>query len=102
MMPADSQRRCRFAKFRLRRHSLSTPTHVTAPRIVAPVSRHLDVTDIGRTIAFYRDMLGFEIEAHAGHSAELTLGPARVTLGRRGPDDGAEARSILFFETDDV
>lgn len=75
---------------------------MTAPRIVAPVSRQIDVTDIGRAIAFYRDTVGFEVHAHAGHSAELTLGPARITLGRRAPGTTNDARSILFFETDDV
>ena len=75
---------------------------MTAPTIVAPVSRHLDVADLVRAVTFYRDTLGFEVHAHADHSAELTLGPARITLGRREPGAGTGARSILFFETDDV
>jgi len=75
---------------------------VTAPTIVAPVSRHLDVVDLVRAVTFYRDTLGFEVHAHADHSAELTLGPARITLGRREPGAGTAGRSILFFETDDV
>ena len=75
---------------------------MTAPTIVAPVSRHLDVADLVRAVTFYRDTLGFEVHAHADHSAELTLGPARITLGRRGPGAGIAGRSILFFETDDV
>jgi uncharacterized glyoxalase superfamily protein PhnB len=32
---------------------------VTAPTIVAPVSRHLDVADLVRAVTFYRDTLGF-------------------------------------------
>ena len=75
---------------------------MTAPMIVAPVSRHLDVPDIARTVRFYRDVLGFEVHAHAGHSAELTLGPARITLGLRDRGTKGDERSILFFETDDV
>ena len=75
---------------------------MTAPTIVAPVSRHLDVADLVRSVTFYRDTLGFEVHAHADHSAELTLGPARITLGGRGRGADAEGRSILFFETDDV
>ena len=75
---------------------------MTAPTIVAPVSRHLDVADLVRAVTFYRDTLGFEVHAHADHSAELTLGPARITLGRREPGAGTGERSILFFETDDV
>ena len=75
---------------------------MTAPRIVAPVSRHLDVTDIVRTVAFYRDVLGFEVHAKAGQPPELTLGPARITLGITDPTTAERNRSILFFETDDV
>lgn len=75
---------------------------MTAPTIVAPVSRHLDVADLVRSVTFYRDTLGFEVHAHPGHSAELTLGPARITLGRRDPRADTAQRRILFFETDDV
>ena len=79
--------------------------HVTAPTIVAPVSRHLVVADIVRTVEFYRDLLGFEVHAdqlRSGRPPELTLGPARITLGRRDPSAPPPERSILFFETDDV
>jgi len=75
---------------------------VTAPTIVAPVSRHIDVANVARAVTFYRDILGFEVHAHADRSAELTLGPARVTLGLRDRATKDDARSILFFETDDV
>ena len=75
---------------------------MTAPTIVAPVSRHIDVTDVARTVAFYRDVLGFEVRAHPGQSPELTLGPARITLGTIDPKEASVQRSILFFETDDV
>jgi uncharacterized glyoxalase superfamily protein PhnB len=75
---------------------------VTAPTIVAPVSRHLDVTDVARTVAFYRDAIGFEVRAQPGQPPELTLGPARITLGTADPETAARNRSILFFETDDV
>ena len=75
---------------------------MTAPTIVAPLSRHLDVADLAQAVTFYRDILGFEVHAHADHSAELTLGPARITLGSRDPRTGGDGRSILFFATDDV
>ena len=75
---------------------------MTAPRIVAPVSRHLDVTDLVRAVTFYRDVLGFEVHAHAGQPPELTLGPARITLGIADPTLTERNRRILFFETDDV
>ena len=75
---------------------------MTAPRIVAPLSRHLDVANLVRAVTYYRDTIGFEVHAHQGDSAELTLGPARITLGSRDAGAGAEGRSILFFETDDI
>jgi catechol-2,3-dioxygenase len=33
---------------------------MTKPAIVAPVSRFLAVADADRSVAFYRDVLGFE------------------------------------------
>src|SRR5262245_7100459 len=69
---------------------------VRMARIVAPVSRHLDVSDVARTVAFYRDVLGFTV-ARDG-PAEVTSGPARITLGAAT----ADARYVLFFEVDDV
>jgi uncharacterized glyoxalase superfamily protein PhnB len=75
-----------------------------SPTIVAPVSRHLDVADVARTVAFYRDAIGFEVHPapNVGQPSELTLGPARITLGRRDPTNTTDRRSILFFETSDV
>jgi len=76
-----------------------------APTIVAPVSRHLLVADVSRSVAFYRDAIGFEVQSHpaqSGQPPELKLGPARITLGRRDPARGSRERFIVFFETDDV
>lgn len=76
---------------------------MTAPNIIAPVSRHLDVADIVRSVTFYRDLIGFDVRTlRAGEPPELTLGPARITLGKRSPGSTSAQRSILFFETDDV
>ena len=72
--------------------------------LTSPVSRHLDVTDAAHSIAFYRDVLGFDVSRNASpeHVAELTLGPARITLGRVArPTDGGE-RNIVFFGVADV
>jgi catechol 2,3-dioxygenase-like lactoylglutathione lyase family enzyme len=72
--------------------------------IIAPVSRHLDVTDVARTVAYYRDVLGFTVakaDADADGPAEVTSGPARITLGSPNPRASGE-RSILFFEVDDT
>lgn len=83
------------------------------PRIVSPASRELSVADVDRSIAFYRDVLGFESRAPArgdGLSvvAEVLSGPARIQLSTAATagDSRGEARprgaAILFFETDDV
>jgi predicted enzyme related to lactoylglutathione lyase len=75
----------------------------TSPAIVSPVSRHLLVTDALRSVAFYRDVLGFQAREvretyGAPAAAEVVSGPARLQFGiHREP-----ARNILFFQTDDV
>ncbi len=73
------------------------------PIIVAPVSRFLSVTNVDRSIAFYRDVLEFRAVEHAVES-----GPARiefVTTDTAPDSTGVPRRrgsAILFFETDDV
>src|ERR1035438_5977967 len=67
------------------------------PSIVAPVIRVIGVADETRTIAFYRDLLGFKVIDQPG-PIEAVYGPARVQFERR--EDGPQ--SILFFQTDDV
>jgi predicted enzyme related to lactoylglutathione lyase len=89
------------------------PPPVTRPAIVAPVSRHLSVADLDRSIAFYRDVLGFDVRSVPEGDgvpavAEAVSGPARIQLclqddafnstGERRPRGSA----ILFFKTDDV
>jgi len=77
------------------------PTAATGgARITAPVSRHLDVADLARSIAYYQNVLGFALQ-RADDPAGLTLGPTRITLGVRAAGATSEA-AILFFETDDV
>ena len=89
------------------------PPPARRPAITAPVSRHLSVADLDRSIAFYRDMLGFDVRSvPVGDGvpavAEAVQGPARIQLG---PQDGAfdstgalrpRGSAILFFQTDDV
>jgi predicted enzyme related to lactoylglutathione lyase len=73
-------------------------------RLVAPVSRHLRVADSERSVAFYRDVLGFSVqnvEEDFGvpASAEVSNGPARIQFTE---DPGDTIRKVVFFETDDV
>lgn len=79
------------------------------PKLTSPVVRFLAVRDVVASVAFYRDVLGFEIEEHAD-TAEAFLGPVRIRFGKVGysPDDIAHetprppASAVLFLETDDV
>lgn len=71
----------------------------------APVSRYLAVADPARTVAFYRDVLGFEeapVEGSYGFPAvtELRSGPVRLQIGT-GPGEGPSP-AIVFLETGDV
>ena len=83
------------------------------PGITAPLSRFLATADPGRSIAFYRDVLGFQVQPAAQNSGipgavELVKGPARIQLATQdaAPDSTGEQRprgtAILFFETNDV
>jgi uncharacterized glyoxalase superfamily protein PhnB len=83
------------------------------PAIVAPLSRSLAVAEIARSLAFYRDELGFDVgsvrdENGAPAEAEVRYGPAVIQLGVRAgaPDSTGAPRprgsAILFFQTDDV
>lgn len=71
--------------------------------ITAPVSRILAVADLGRSIAFYRDVLGFTARENVVES-----GAARIELvaGDSAVDSTGEHRprgaAILFFVSDDV
>jgi len=83
------------------------------PAIVSPVSRFLAVADVGRGLAFYCDLVGFQmrkVDQQDGvlEKAELAYGPALLHLiktesavdstGERRPRGSA----ILFFQTDDA
>src|SRR6218665_147969 len=74
--------------------------------IISPVSRHLVVADIQRSMDFYIDQLGFE-KANADH-IELRSGAASISFHTAIDaigDSGAlrsPGKAIIFFETDDV
>lgn len=86
---------------------------MTRPTITSPVSRHLSVADLERSLAFYRDLLGFESRPVSPGDgvpavAEVVRGPARIQLTT---EEGAwnstgerrlRGSAVLFFETDDV
>lgn len=74
--------------------------------IVSPVSRHLAVADVARSVAFYRDTLGFSEspvrnDARLPADAEVVSGPARLQLYAHRDSEPKERR-VVVFETDDV
>jgi predicted enzyme related to lactoylglutathione lyase len=71
-----------------------------AKKIASPLVRLLPVSDLDRSTAFFRDLLGFEVKEQDG-GMEAILGPARIRFGKKGhaPSSGS---AILFIESDDV
>jgi len=77
-------------------------------KIASPVARSLTVHDLSRSIAFYRDALGFAIkEREDGFDA--TLGPAQIQFRKKRHSTGKEANessrqgfAVLFLQTEDV
>lgn len=88
-------------------------TNSSRPFIISPVSRHLVVSDIARSVAFYCDVLGFEIapvttKINGPSLAEVVYGPARIqfytegsTIGSTGPLS-TRGSAMVFFEVEDV
>ena len=82
---------------------------MTSPSIVSPVSRLLAVKELGSTIKFYRDVLGFQLVTEPNRdSVELVRGPARIvaTQAERAPDSTGEVQprgsAIIFLQVDNV
>jgi uncharacterized glyoxalase superfamily protein PhnB len=80
-----------------------------AARLTAPVSRMLAVTDLERSIAFFREVLGFTVRP-GGELGTVTLvrGPAEVQMAATDAawDSTFERRprgsAVLHFESDDL
>lgn len=82
--------------------------NTTKPLITSPVSRHLLVSDIARSVAFYCDVLGFE-RAPAASSGDLpslatvVYGPARIqfyTAADSLAPHSATGPAMVFFEVE--
>ena len=84
------------------------------PTIISPVSRHLVVSNVARSVAFYCKVMGFDIASDAMKSnipsqAEVVYGPARIqfsteeglTVDSSGPMS-PRGSAMLFFEVDNV
>ena len=76
-------------------------------KVASPVMRILPVADLSRSVAFYRDVLGFEIREQ-DDGTEAVLGPARIHFAKEGysPTDWNTPKppgsAILFVESADV
>jgi predicted enzyme related to lactoylglutathione lyase len=88
---------------------MSSDAKAPRPSITAPLSRFLAVADLDRSVAFYREVLGFDARpTRPGATAEVSRGPARIQLGvgTEAIDSTGQTRprgtAMLFFETDDV
>lgn len=81
----------------------------TKKQIASPAVRYIAVSDLERSVSFYRDVLGFHVTKHEDH-AEAVLGPVRIRLGNVGysaadwsfahPRPAGSA--IVFLEAGDV
>ena len=88
-------------------HMSAVDPRLTEPQITVPVSRRLGARDVDRTVAFWRDVLGFDVAAPIDDGVELCSGRARIQVGAFdiAPDFSKEAppgSAIVFFDTDDV
>ncbi len=83
------------------------------PNIIAPLMPQLGVVDVATSLAFYRDVLGFEctvLHDNAGEPLviEVRCGQARLQLashdGTAANEEQRRARAatILFFQVDNV
>jgi predicted enzyme related to lactoylglutathione lyase len=105
---ADAQlavaRECGFTSWRALKAQIDERQ---AKKVASPVMRFLPVADIGRSVAFYRDVLGFQIRNDES-GVEAVLGPARIRFSNKGfaPTDLETSKSpgsaIIFLQSDDV
>ena len=66
-------------------HGRSKPTPPRSRALGNFAHVRYQVTDIDRSIAFYTELLGFELEAHVGKAfASVALGKLRLILGGPG------------------
>jgi predicted enzyme related to lactoylglutathione lyase len=83
--------------------STTNSSSTQKPAIIAPVMRFLRVSDTDRSLAFYRDVLGFEVRP-VQHDygfpavAEVASGEARIQIG----DKERVQRQIVFLDTDNI
>jgi uncharacterized glyoxalase superfamily protein PhnB len=88
-------------------HLSTVDPRLAEPQITAPVSRVLGARDVDRAVAFWCDVLGFEVSGPTDDGVELRSGRARIQVGQLdvAPDlakEGPPGSAIVFFDTNDV
>ena len=74
------------------------PIHLTQLTQIA-----ITVSDLARSTAFYRDILGLQFLFDAGAMAFLQCGGVRILLGLAEPGKSISTpATILYFEVDDL
>lgn len=72
------------------------------PGISAVGQVHINVEDIERATAFYRDTLGMQYLFSAGNMAFLMCGDVRLMLGVAEKPELAHPSSILYYKVEDI
>jgi len=88
-------------------HLSTIDPRLAEPQITTPVSRVLGARDVDRAVAFWCDVLGFEVSGPTDDGVELRSGRARIQVGQLdvAPDlakEGPPGSAIVFFDTNDV
>jgi uncharacterized glyoxalase superfamily protein PhnB len=88
-------------------HLSTVDPRLAEPQITTPVSRVLGARDVDRAVAFWCDVLGFEVSGPTDDGVELRSGRARIQVGQLdvAPDlakEGPPGSAIVFFDTNDV
>jgi predicted enzyme related to lactoylglutathione lyase len=65
------------------------------------VQAALTVTDLARSVAFYRDVLGFPMMFETNGMAFFQAGELRLMIGSNSPDPPARG-TVLYFDAPDI
>ena len=60
------------------------------------------VTDMDRSVRFYRDTLGLDVEQHEDQWSEVTAGDVKIGLNGSGSEQPGEGGGVIAFEADDA
>jgi predicted enzyme related to lactoylglutathione lyase len=62
----------------------------------------LPVTDMDRSVRFYRDTLGLDVEQHEDEWSEVTAGDVMIGLNGRDEEQPGEGGAVIAFHSDDI